>query len=120
MDMCDSRERWRTWEDVGRGGIRNNGRKNCVAEDRRVLGITGDWSTTSLDPGAWYNSVCEGGCWFMAGWVREEKRKGEVEEADKIEVAPAVTVGSLRRFRAALIEPSQGLSKRISCDDRES
>ena len=48
----------------------------------------------------------------MAAWVREEKMKGEVEEADKIEAAPAVTVGSLRRFRAALIEPSQGLPKR--------
>ena len=26
MNMCDSRERWRTWEDVGREGRRNNGR----------------------------------------------------------------------------------------------
>ena len=27
---------------------------DCVAEDyRRVFGITGDWSTTGLDPGAW-------------------------------------------------------------------
>ena len=48
----------------------------------------------------------------MVAWVTEEKRKGEVEEADKIEVAPAVTVGSSIRFRAALIETSQGLPKR--------
>ena len=32
---------------------------DCVAEGRRVFGITGDWSTTALDPGAWYNIVCD-------------------------------------------------------------
>ena len=48
----------------------------------------------------------------MTAWVREEKRKGEEKEAEKIEVAPAVTVGSLRRFRTALIGPAQGLPKR--------
>ena len=30
-------------------------------------------------------------------------------EADKVEVAPGVTVASLRRFRTALIGPTQGL-----------
>ena len=51
-----------------------------------------------------------GGCRFMAVWAREEKnasnqrqKKREAEEADKIEVAPGVTVASLRRFRTALI-----------------
>ena len=51
----------------------------------------------------------------MAVWVREEKkapenrqRKREAEEADKVEVAPGVTVVSLRRFRAVLIGPTQG------------
>ena len=47
----------------------------------------------------------------MVAWVKEkEKRvqtpaeKREAEEADKVEVAPGVTVlASLRRFRAALI-----------------
>ena len=55
----------------------------------------------------------------MAAWVKEEEkasehrqRKGEAEEADKVEVAPGVTVASLRRFRAALIGPTQGLPKR--------
>ena len=49
---------------------------------------------------------------------RQRKRKrrpntgrGRGEEADKIEVAPGVTVASLRRFRAALIGPIQGLPK---------
>ena len=40
------------------------------------------------------------------------KQKGEAEEADKVEVAPGGTVASLRRFRAALIGPTQGLPKR--------
>ena len=35
-----------------------------------------------------------------------------VQEADKVEVAPGVTVASLRRFRTALIGPTQGLPKR--------
>ena len=33
-------------------------------------------------------------------------------ELDKVEVAPGVTVASLRRFRTALIGPTQGLPKR--------
>ena len=52
-------------------------------------------------------------------WVREEEKasnqqqkKREAEEADKVEVAPGVTVASLRRFRIALIGPTQGLPKR--------
>ena len=48
----------------------------------------------------------------MTAWVREAKRKGDVEEADKIELASSVTVGSLRRFRTALIGSAQGLPKR--------
>ena len=55
----------------------------------------------------------------MAARVRGERRSSEnrqrereAEEADKVEVAPGVTVGSLRRFRAALIGPSQRLPKR--------
>ena len=56
---------------------------------------------------------------LMAAWVREEKkasetrhRKREAEEADKVKVAPGVTVASLRRFRATLNGPTQGLSRR--------
>ena len=81
---------------------------NCVADDLRLFG-----------PGAWYTTVQEGGCRFMAAWVREEEnasnqrqKKGEEEEADKVEVAPRVTVASLRRFRTALIGPTQGLPER--------
>ena len=88
----------------------------CMAKGRWVFGITGDWST---DPGVWYSTVREGGCRFVAAWVREEEKasehrqgKREAEETDKVEVAPGVTVASLRRFRAALIGPTQGLPKR--------
>ena len=84
-----------------------------VADDLRLFGITGDWSTAALDPGVWYSAVHEGGCTFMAAWVKEEEnasdqrqKKREAEEADKVEVAPGVTVASLRRFRAALIGPT--------------
>ena len=56
----------------------------------------------------------------MAAWVKEEenasnqrqKKKREVEEADMVEGAPGVTVASLRRSRAVLIGPAQGLPKR--------
>ena len=50
----------------------------------------------------------------MAAWVKEKEnasshrqKKREAEEADKVEVAPGLTVASLRRFRAALIGPAQ-------------
>ena len=73
----------------------------------------------TLHPGAWYSTVREGCCRFVAAWVKEEQkasehrqRKREAEEADKVEVVPGVTVASLRRFRAALIAPTQGLPKR--------
>ena len=92
---------------------------DCMADDLRLFGVTGDWKTAALDPGAWYNTVQEGGCRFMAAWVREEEnasnqrqKKRDAEEADKVEVAPGVTVASLRRFRTALIGPTQGLPKR--------
>ena len=55
----------------------------------------------------------------MATWVKEEEeasehrqRRREPEEADKVEVAPGVTVASLIRFTAALIGPTQRLPKR--------
>ena len=92
---------------------------DCVAENLRLFGITGDWNTAALDPGACYSTVSEGGCRFMAAWVKEEdkasqhrQRKREAEEADKVEVVPGVTVSSLRRFRVALIGPTQVLPKR--------
>ena len=90
-----------------------------MADDRRLFGITGDWSAAALSPGVWYSTVCEGGCRFMAARAREEEkaseyrqRKREVEVAEKVEVALEVTVASLRRFRATLIGPTQGVPKR--------
>ena len=48
------------------------------------------------------------------------QRKREAEETGKIEVATGVTAGSLRRFRATLIGPNQGLSlSGVGCVDRE-
>ena len=103
----------------GPGGKEKEEWTDCVAEDLRLFGVTGDWRNAALDPWAWYNKVQEGGCRFMAAWLREEEnasnqrqKKREAEEADKVEVAPGVTVASLRRFRTALIGPTQGLTKR--------
>ena len=74
---------------------------DCVAENLRLFGITGDWSTAALDPVVWYSTVREGEFRFLAAWVMEEKkasehrlRKREAEEADKVGVAPGVTVAS--------------------------
>ena len=90
-----------------------------MVDDLRLFGITGNWSTAALDPGVWYSTVREGGCRSMAAWVKEEEkaskprqRKKEAEKADKVDVAPGVTVASLRRSRAALIGPTKGLTKR--------
>ena len=110
--------------EVENTGKRGPGRKekewtNCVAEDRLLFSITGDWKTAALHPGVWYSAVREGGCRFMVAWVKEEEkasghrqRKKEAEEADKVEVAPGVTVASLKCFRVALIGSTQGLAKR--------
>ena len=87
-----------------------------MADDLRLFGVTGDWRTAALDPEAWYNIVHKGGCRFMAAWARKEEnasnQRQKKREADKVEVAPGVTVASLRRFRTALIGPTQGLPKR--------
>ena len=67
----------------------------------------------ALDPGKWWEVVMERGRTFMATWRTEEEREAEVrrnkreaEEADKTPIAPGVTAGQLRRFRAALIGPA--------------
>ena len=85
---------------------------DCVTDGLWPFGITGDWSTAALDPGVWYSTVHEGVCRFMAAWVKGEEnaskhrqKKREAEKADKVEVAPGVTVARLRRFRVALIGP---------------
>ena len=99
--------------------VRLTAAMEVVASSSLPICVTGDWKTAALDPGAWYNTVQEGGCRFMAAWVREEEnasnqrqKKRDAEEADKVEVAPGVTVANLRRFRTALIGPTQGLPKR--------
>ena len=62
--------KWVMSEELENAGKRVSGRKEkegtkCVAEDRRLFGITGDWSTATLDRGVWYSTVREGGCRFM-------------------------------------------------------
>ena len=108
-------------ENAGKRGPGGKGKEwaDCVADGLRLFGVTGDWRTAALDPGARYNIVHEGGRRFMAAWVREEEnastqrqKKREAQEADKVEVAPGVTVASSRRFRTALIGTTQGLPKR--------
>ena len=66
-----------------------------MADDLRLFGITGDWSTAALDPGVWYSTVHEGGRRVMAAWVKKEEnasnqrqKKREAEERDKVEVEP--------------------------------
>ena len=90
-----------------------------MADDLRLFGITGCWSAAALDPGVWHSTVHDGGCRCMAAWVKEEantsnqrQKTREAEEADKVEVAPGVTVASLDVFKAASIGPTQGLPKR--------
>ena len=68
--------------EVENTGKRGPGRKDeywtdCVAEDCRLFGITGDWSTAKLDPGVWYSTVREVGCRFMNAWVKEEENASE-------------------------------------------
>ena len=95
---------------VGRGGEEGmNGLR-----DRGSSGVCppGDLSIAALDPGAWYDKVCERGCRFTAALAREEKAsdnwhsKKEAEKADKVEVALGVVVESMKRFKVALIELS--------------
>ena len=45
-------------------------------------------------------------------YVPKIRASNEAQEADKVEIAPEMTVASLRRFRAALLELTQGFPKR--------
>ena len=60
---------------------------DCVVDDLRLFGITGDWSTAALDPaGVWYSAIHEGGCRFMAACVKEKKMRpviGKIREKRK-------------------------------------
>ena len=60
----------------GPGG-KNKEWADRVAEDRRMFGITGGWSTAALDPVFCYSTVCKGGCRCLAAWVREEEKASE-------------------------------------------
>ena len=62
----------------------------------------------------------------MAAWVEEEKnaskqrqKKREAEKADKVEVAPGVTVASLRRFRALIGPTPKDSISDVDCAIRE-
>ena len=88
-------------ENTGKRGLGGKEKEwtDCVADDLRLFGITGDWSTAALDPGVWYSAIHEGECRFMAAWVKEEEnafthrhKRRDAEEADKVEVVPVVTV----------------------------
>ena len=46
--------------------------------------------------------------------VQTRQKNRKVEETDKVEAAPGVTVASLRRFQAFLIGSTQGLPKAAS------
>ena len=42
-----------------------------------MFGLTGDWSTATLDPGVLNSTVCKGSCRFMTEWEREEEKMSE-------------------------------------------
>ena len=96
----------------GVGERKRNGR-TVWQNDVQDFCLGEDWKAAALERGAWDDTVIEGGRKFMAGWRNEEEsatitrqRKREAEEADKGVVASAISVGQLRRFRAALLGPS--------------
>ena len=97
----------------GRGGKEKEW-TDCIADDLWLFGIGVEegWKTVALNHGKWWKVVMEGGRTFMATWRTEEERvsevrrnKRETQEGDKTPIAPGVTAGQLRRFRAALIGP---------------
>ena len=90
---------------------------------QRIVGYLASWGTgapphLTLGSGT-ARTVHEGGCRFMVAWVKDEEkasehrqRKREAEEKGKVEGALEVTAASLRRSRAALAGPVQGLPNR--------
>ena len=68
LRMCDHRLPKRVMpgelENAGKRGPAGMEKEwtDCVADDLRLHGVTGDWRTAALDPGAWYNKVHDGGC----------------------------------------------------------
>ena len=47
-------------DNAGKRGPRGNDKDwtDCVGDDLRLFGITGDWSTAALDTRVWYSTVC--------------------------------------------------------------
>ena len=99
-------------EELDKEGHRKSGgrRKHVRTTCQMIVGFFG----ITGNPRAWYNISCK-------KWVKEEekppeKRQGkrDAEEADKVDVAPGMTTGGLRRFRVALIGPTSGLSEMAS------
>ena len=66
-------------ENTGKRGPGGKGKEwtDCMAEDLRLFGITGDWSTAALNPGVWHGTVREGGCVSVAAWQKEEEKASE-------------------------------------------
>ena len=82
-----------------------------MMNELRGRGLSNVWRHRELGH---RRTICEGGCRLMAAWVGQEEkasenrqRKREAKKTDKLEVAPGMTVESLRCFRAALIGPTQ-------------
>ena len=73
-----------------------------MEEDRRIFGISGDWSTTAFDSGVWYSTECNGGC--SSAWAREDKnafenrqRKREAEDKRRTRLRLSLHLGRDRR-----------------------
>ena len=43
----------------------------------------GGWSTAVRDPGVWYSTVREGGCRFMAAWMKEEEKASQHRQRNR-------------------------------------
>ena len=56
----------------GRGGKEKEW-TDCIQNDIRVFGITGNWKTMVLKAEVWVKAVTEGGRRFMAAWREEEE-----------------------------------------------
>ena len=91
---------------------KENNWTDCVAKDCRLFGITGDWSARTRPWGLVQRIILrsiQAHGRLGEGRVKVPKilqRNSGAVKVGKVEVAPGVTVGSLRRFRPALIGPT--------------
>ena len=56
----------------GRGGKEKEW-TDCVQNDIRAFGITGDWKVMTLNAEVWVEALTEGGRRFIAAWREEYK-----------------------------------------------